>query len=1197
MLTGFEALGAASAVLQVISFATDVAVACKDAYDGATTSQDDLQRYAGQMSEAVGRVHTRCEQMSNMNSKFASPKLQNITKECKDVAEKLEAEVQYVTGLQAKGNLVKSLRKAFRVSKYKKKIQALHESLSINQQVVITEITSHLCSQSDAIYFQQDESFGKLDTDVQFLIGQLAQGITDVKNLVKQEHTVTRNIIIQESGRVEVAINSHMDSQVLDLRTTTETQRKCEVFLQSLKAPRMNQRYNDVMDSEDASFNQVFATYEDMIDMYFGTSEESGYSTDDDDPEDDADTDDDSHDSEDVDSGGYEFSEAGSYLSDIGDMDGIYRSWDSFNMWLQSDDKVFYIQGKPGSGKSTLVKFILNQDQTQDLIKRWSPDAIILSHFFWKIGLEEQNSIKGLWCSLLYKRLKDQQHLILGTLQHFSHLSLHSGYHDWSIKDLQDVWTYVANLDPRHMCVFIDGLDEIRNEDGFPKLVQTIQSISRMPNTKLCVSTRPEAQIVRWLEMTDADGILLEELTKLDMHVFAKKRFDQLLPSSRFSSGFFNSLRRQLVHKAEGVFLWLYLAIRSIIDGIENEDSEDLLSKRLHELPGDLKKLYGDMWQRANAKSTVYQDTARRYFHYLLSGEYAEMVVGSRGGWTLYPLPLILQIACAERPAIQERLLTGTDIIGVTEIMRICDETSASIHTRCAGLLEVQPGESDPSAIEEHVSTTAFFKAFGTVGFIHRTAHDFLIDTEEGQAILGCESMCPFPWQTRLLKGATCMVKVLVMAWDIPCRLEEIIRQITDFVNHWRSRGLQLATEMLNVVQLLFDKHFERPDLYFGHPQRPFLRYLINHQLLDDYVVSCLEAECSPSLATTILRDGWYPGYRLRMSSRIFKALIAHGADPGEYGVISDYPQSVPFVRKATAFTDFLVSFLTSTKQDLEYYETQLLLAGENDSSTKLASETVEIALHMANTCQNLDAAVALFACYRGTGSAEVMPLKMWTKALGKPTSQASFVVYEINIQLLILCLLSKMGEYLAEGVLASPEAEDVLSKIDNPSARVRYFRRPNAKKYNLERRNASQPIFERVVTQAASLSRSDIEHLFDVDLKGHSQVLSVSLKDRTDLKTITQYIENLEVEEVCIEDAMTSLVAENVGFCTSEELGIAPTSRHVEFSRRAHGYLWDLFPLAMGRLEAEAAASGESKKKKQKVVSDTSLAATLYID
>ncbi|KAG5817094.1 hypothetical protein H9Q74_010721 [Fusarium xylarioides] len=580
MLTGFEALGAASAVLQVISFATDVVVACKNAYDGATTSQDDLQRYAGQMSEAVGRVHTRCEQMRNANSKFASPDLQKIARECQGAADQLKIEVHYVTGLQAKGDIIKSFRRAFRASRHQKKLQALQESLSMYQQAVKIELMSHLCSRSDAIYFQQDASFCQLDADIQFLINQLAKGITDVKDLVKQEHATTRNVIIQESASTRIAVNSNTDSRVQELRINVEEGKKCETFLQSLKGPRMNQRYNNVMDSRDASFNQVFATYKDMRAMYYGDSSDNI--------------------KENIDSKGSKSFEITRDFECMDHMEDIHRSWTSFNSWLQSDRKMFYIQGKPGSGKSTLIKFILDQQQTQDLLRRWSSDAIIMSYFFWKIGSEEQNSIKGLWCSLLHQRLQDKQQLILMILQHFSHLSSHSECHDWSVKDLQDVWNYIGKLDTRHICMFIDGLDEVRDEDGFSNLAWSIQQISQLPRTKLCVSTRPEAQIVRWLQTTNAAGILLEDLTRFDMLQLVRDRFRQLLPNSQVSMKTSQELRRRLADKAQGVFLWLHLATRSIIEGIENNDSEDMLFDRLRAIPGDLKNLYIDLWQRAS---------------------------------------------------------------------------------------------------------------------------------------------------------------------------------------------------------------------------------------------------------------------------------------------------------------------------------------------------------------------------------------------------------------------------------------------------------------------------------------------------------------------------------------------------------------------------------------------------------------------
>ncbi|EGU85092.1 hypothetical protein FOPG_12463 [Fusarium oxysporum f. sp. conglutinans race 2 54008] len=1146
MITGFEALGAASAVLQVISFATDVTVACKVAYDGATTSQDDLQRYVGRMSEAVGRVHTRCEQMSNANSKFASPKLQNIAKECKDAADKLEAEVQYVTSLQAKGDLVKSLRKALRASRHQKKLQVLQQSLSMYRQVVKTELTSHLCSQSDAIYFQQDASFRKLDTDVQFLINQLAEGITDVKDLVKQEHATTRNVLIQEIARSELAINSHTDSQVLELRITVEAEKKCEMFLQSLKAPRMNQRYNDVMDSRDANFNQVFATYKDMRAMYYGDSDgniiEYG------------------------DSKGNESSETTRDLKCMTHMEDIHRSWASFNSWLQSDDEMFYVQGKPGSGKSTLIKFILDQEQTQDLLRRWSPDTIIKSYFFWKIGSEEQNSIKGLWCSLLYQRLQDQQQLVLGALQHFSHLSLHSEYHDWSIKDLQDVWNCIAKLDTRHICMFIDGLDEVRNEDGFSKLAQSIQLISQLPRTKLCISARPEAQIVRWLRTTNADGILLEDLTRFDMLQFVRDRFHQLLPNSQVSSESSQDICRKLVDKAQGVFLWVHLASRSIIDGIENVDSEDMLLARLNALPGDLENLYIDMWQRMNARSPVYQETARRYFRYVLQGPGYPIVMGIGQEEIVFSQPGIVQIACAENLELQEKLLKGTGTIRPTEILRMCEDTTASIHNRCAGLLEVQLEEHWRPVYEMLENNS---NPFGKVVFIHRTAHDFLTDTEAGQGILGCGPLSDFSLQTQLLNGLICTAIFLEFALTPSYTSDVIIMQIADFAYRWRNEGLQLATKLLDIVRPLYDRKSIRIYQDLWVPSGPFFSLLNDEDLFNDFVISRLATETSTGLATSVLRRGWAPTPEIRLfkglSKRLFFALIKLGAIPHEYGALCD-PRMQPFARKETAFTNLLMSFIISTK----WCEIKHRIRIDDELRRKVLLETLEIAIYMATTCQNLNAVISLFARIPETGPMMLPPFREAIYRLGEPTSPYASVFFEVNIQFLLL-YLSKIGGILADCVLAAPQAQDVLSRIDCPLVKIRYFQLPRTEKDTLEQNISSQRAFQRILSPEP-LPRRDIEQLFDVDFEGLSQDLRIPHWDKTDLNTITQYIKEVETEEVNVEEMMTSLAAENLGFCTYEEAGITPPYEYLRNARERNHREWMLFPLAMGRLEAAAA-------------------------
>ncbi len=83
--------------------------------------------------------------------------------------------------------------------------------------------------------------------------------------------------------------------------------------------------------------------------------------------------------------------------------DDIKRPWDSFMEWLKSDSDLYWnhwIVGKAGSGKSTLMKFLLTDPRTLEGLKAWIPGAIILSAFLWNSGREMQRTLKGLLSSL-----------------------------------------------------------------------------------------------------------------------------------------------------------------------------------------------------------------------------------------------------------------------------------------------------------------------------------------------------------------------------------------------------------------------------------------------------------------------------------------------------------------------------------------------------------------------------------------------------------------------------------------------------------------------------------------------------------------------------------------------------------------------------------------------------------------------------
>ena len=90
-------------------------------------------------------------------------------------------------------------------------------------------------------------------------------------------------------------------------------------------------------------------------------------------------------------------------------LDESYQGpWDNFPEWLRSDRPVYWVSGKPGSGKSTLMNYIWTE-RKEDLEKNllhWSTDhtLVVASVFFWANGSSEmQKSANGFLRALIHQ--------------------------------------------------------------------------------------------------------------------------------------------------------------------------------------------------------------------------------------------------------------------------------------------------------------------------------------------------------------------------------------------------------------------------------------------------------------------------------------------------------------------------------------------------------------------------------------------------------------------------------------------------------------------------------------------------------------------------------------------------------------------------------------------------------------------------
>jgi len=87
------------------------------------------------------------------------------------------------------------------------------------------------------------------------------------------------------------------------------------------------------------------------------------------------------------------------------------KKWSNFKDWLESDSRLYWMTGKAGFGKSTLMKFISQrfpdspgeEPRCWKHLKHWAGDdhLVIATFFFWNSGFPIQMTQSGLFRSLL----------------------------------------------------------------------------------------------------------------------------------------------------------------------------------------------------------------------------------------------------------------------------------------------------------------------------------------------------------------------------------------------------------------------------------------------------------------------------------------------------------------------------------------------------------------------------------------------------------------------------------------------------------------------------------------------------------------------------------------------------------------------------------------------------------------------------
>ncbi|KLJ12312.1 hypothetical protein EMPG_12626 [Blastomyces silverae] len=344
-----------------------------------------------------------------------------------------------------------------------------------------------------------------------------------------------------------------------------------------------------------------------------------------------------------------------------------------------------WIKGKPGAGKSTLMKFIVEHAMEMQNIT-------VISFFFHARGAALEKTVNGMYRSLLLQ--------LFTKLPKLQTIFCSSKFDTWKSKDnfewkaelLKDLFRdAVKSLGESSVMCFIDALDEC-DESEARKIVTFIHDLSKKSaveqngNFRVCVASRhypnislPAGHIELHLDHQagHADDII--------KYIASELRIGE--------DNTANEIRDEIRRKSSGVFMWVVLVVERL--NWERDEGCSLRGLRdtLQAIPDDLHQLFRDILTRDKNKNEEFV----LCMQWLLFAE-----------WPLSPRELYLAI------------LSGTNF----NVEDLREGANRPIDTIMKFLLKCSRGLAEKTKYK-----------YPTMQFIHQSVPDFLL-AEDGLELL-----------------------------------------------------------------------------------------------------------------------------------------------------------------------------------------------------------------------------------------------------------------------------------------------------------------------------------------------------------------------------------------------------------------------------------------------------------------------------
>ncbi|RMJ15798.1 hypothetical protein CDV36_004507 [Fusarium kuroshium] len=269
-----------------------------------------------------------------------------------------------------------------------------------------------------------------------------------------------------------------------------------------------------------------------------------------------------------------------------------YSRW-LFDREVQERPCILWLKGKPGAGKSTLMKEAFRHAKAS----LNSSEYCIAGFFINGKGEPLEHSSIGIFRSLLYQLLPHYPAQLQEAVQTWRELDEDAGMSGhaevmWRAPELRSLLNSIlGHTQGKRTFVFIDGLDELdlsasRFHAEFWGQLSKGENNGRV---RVCLSSRHYPQI----SFSSASELIAEDLNEGDISRYVNQRLNARISGS--DSRWEPKLRDKITDNAGGIFLWVTLTMDSLLLKYDQGKNLEVLLRDIDSMPWELESLFTEM--------------------------------------------------------------------------------------------------------------------------------------------------------------------------------------------------------------------------------------------------------------------------------------------------------------------------------------------------------------------------------------------------------------------------------------------------------------------------------------------------------------------------------------------------------------------------------------------------------------------------